>query len=123
MFLLLNICDGWKEASRTSQSALCAILVEIILRQHMSIIHAGAGDPLYSGKGVQVPWFSPSARCLLILPNVHAIIWILRGVLLGCRMEAGPEVLSWQLLEPQLLFILVNYQDYQFAGTLMLEAR
>ena len=38
-------------------------------------------------------------------------------------MEAGPEVLSWQLLEPQLLFILVNYQDYQFAGTLMLEAR
>ena len=49
--------------------------------------------------------------------------WILRGVLLGRRMEAGPEVLSWQLLEPQLLFILVNYQDYQFAGTLMLEAR
>lgn len=38
-------------------------------------------------------------------------------------MDAGPEVVSWQLLEPQLLFILVNYQDYQFAGTLMLEAR
>lgn len=97
--------------------------MEIILRQHTSIIHAGAGDPLYSGKGVQVLWCSTFARRLLILPNVHAIIWILRGVLLGRRMEAGPEVLSWQLLEPQLLFILVNYQDYQFAGTLMLEAR
>lgn len=64
--------------------------------------------------------------CRCYLSDVGAATWgavYSEGCRAGCRVDAGPEVVSWQLLEPQLLFILVNYQDYQFAGTLMLEAR
>ena len=64
--------------------------------------------------------------CECYLCDFRAACWgalYSEGCGVGCRVDAGPEVVSWQLLEPQLLFILVNYQNYQFAGTLMLEAR